>query len=158
MEKPASLLLILAALAIAPATHVEAAIEFPHESDFVFSDSSLSPELFSDAIFSTQEKVADIGSGWYLTPNLYRGCLSAAILSQETLSGTLDPTLPNVPSGFESTGQWVSQTIVPEPAKMVLAVGLGAVAISFLAGYNGRENIARSCLRAVLCRMPPHRG
>jgi hypothetical protein len=158
MEKPAILLLILAALAIAPATHVQAAIECPHGSDFVSSDSSVSPELFPDAISSTQDKAADIGSGSYETSNLYRGCLSAVVLSPENLSGALDPTQPNFPISLESTGQWVAQTVVPEPGKMALAIALGAVVFSLLAGYKGRENIARSCLRAVLCRMPPHRG
>jgi len=158
MEKLASLLLILAAMVIAPATHVLAAIECPHESDSVSSDSSVSPDLFLAAIFSKQQKVADIGSGSYVTSNLYRGYLSAVMLSPENLGGELDQTIPNVPFSFESTGQWVARTVVPEPAKMALAIALGAVAFSLLVGHKGRENIVRSCLRAVLCRMPPHRG
>jgi hypothetical protein len=158
MEKPAILLLILVALAIAPTTHVQAAIECPHGSDFVSSDSSVSPELFPDAISSTQEKAADIGSGSYETSKLYGGSLSAVALNPENLSEALDPTQPNVPIGLESTDQLVAQTVVPEPGKMALAVALGAVAFGLLSGYKGRENIARSCLRAVLCRMPPHRG
>lgn len=158
MRKSAYFLLILGALTIAPATCVQAAIDCSHEFDLVFSDSSASAELFSDVISPVPGEAADIGSGADTIPDPDRGYSSAQTFHPEYFGGALDPNLPNVSSSFESTSPWVVRTIVPEPEKTALAIALGAVAVSLLTGRNGRDNIVRSCLRAVLCRMPPHRG
>ena len=113
MVGKAQILLTLAALAIVPATRIQAAIDYPYEYDFVSSDSSVSGKLFLDAASSTQGTAADIGPGSYLTFNLYGGYLPPVTFNLGDLNTALDPTL---------NFAWNSDQIT---TPLDLAVGLG---------------------------------
>jgi hypothetical protein len=146
MERQASLLLILAALALAPTSQLRAAVDFPYENDFVATDASATDV----AVFAGANQ--NILNGQPIS-----GSIVPLIASETTMDVGGAGIEYDIPFESGSSGQWVALT-VPEPAKMALVVAFGALAFALFGGGKGRENFARTFLRMILRRLPPTRG
>ena len=142
MHRQSSLLLILAALSLAPTTQLRAAVEFPYEHDGV--------QYLGGFAGANQDVLNDQS-------------MSGSVVSLTASEATTDvgvsvgDVLYNVPFDSGTKGQWVALA-VPEPAKMALVVAVGALAFAILGAGKRREGIAKTFLRMLLQRLPPNRG
>jgi len=85
--------------------------------------------------------------------------------NQEAFPSLANGETINLGGGFAYNAQFDASLrgermtlVIPEPAKIALAVSLIAMAFALLGEGEGHESIARIFLRSLLRRMPPNRG